>query len=276
MMVMRLVPAIVCMVMAACSRTPAPVDAPATEMAVGATQPVPVTGDPVEGLRIANRVGCTGCHERDGRGGGFDIKTPAGDRVVAPNLTKRRTLYDDAGLAALLHEGKTHDGHRPFGMPIFMFQHLSDRDIRDITAWLRSIPDVNNPGLAETKLTPITMKQLQDGTHPYSGDDKPDPGNRPLGERPAEPLALGRYLALTSCSECHGRDLDGWGPDDPTPGLVVAKAYSSDHFARLLRTGMAATGKETATGFMSKTARWRFSGLTDAEIGALKQYLDSR
>lgn len=233
-------------------------------------------GDPAEGLRIASRVGCNGCHEGDGRGGGMDISTPEGDRIVAPNLTERRELYSDAGLVALLRQGKTHDGHRAIGMPVFMFQHLSDREVRDVIAWLRALPPVANPGLATSRFSPSTRQQLEDGTFPFD-DDLPDPDNRPPAVPPDEPLALGRHLAMTSCGECHGRELTGWGPDDPTPSLVlVNKAYTAEDFARLMKTGIAATGRETATGRMSKVARWRFSSLTDAEIAALKQYLDSR
>lgn len=206
----------------------------------------------------------------------MDFETPSGDRVVAPNLTQRRTLYDDAGLAALLREGRTHDGHRALGMPIYMFQHLSDQEVRDLTAWLRGLPAIENPGLVESSLSVATQQQLQDGTFPYDDDDKPDPGNQPPAERPTEPLALGRHLALTSCSECHGRDLNGWGPDDSTPGLIVAKAYTDANFARLMKTGIVATGKDTVTGRMSKIARNRFAGLTDEEVRALKLYLDSR
>lgn len=262
------------MLLVACGKSPAPASEPMPTAA--AVQAMP-KGDPVEGLRVATRVGCNGCHERDGRGGGMDIKTPQGDRIVASNLTERRHLYDDAGLAALLREGKTHDGHRAFGMPIFMFQHLSDQEVRDITAWLRSLPDVANPGLARGVVSKATLQQIRDGTFPYEHDDKPDPGNRPPATRPAEPLALGRHLALTSCSECHGRDLNGWGPDDPTPSLlVVAKAYTPDKFARLMRIGEIASGGKSETGFMSKIAVARFSVLTDAEIAALKLYLDSR
>jgi len=259
----------------ACGEAPPPAkpSTPATPVAV---VQAPEKGDPVEGARVARRVGCDGCHSEGGKGGGFDIKSPAGDRVVAPNLTERRALYDDAGIAALLHEGRTHDGHRAFGMPIYMLQHLSGREVADITAWLRQLPAVANPKLAETRITPATMKALLDGSHPYAGDDRPDAGNVQPAERPSEPLALGKYLAYTSCTECHGRTLDGWGPDDPTPGLVVAKAYTPEKFARLMRTGEIATGGKSKTGFMSEVAAYRFSQLTDAEIAALKQYLDSR
>ena len=258
--------------LAACSQP----SSPAAQAPVAAVQVVP-KGDPVEGLRVATRVGCNGCHTKDGRGGGMDISTPEGDRIVASNLTKVRDKYDDAGLAALLREGKTHDGHRAFGMPIFMFQHLSDQEVRDITAWLRGLPEVENPGLAQGKVSATTLQQIKDGTFPYDNDDKPDPGNVPPAIRPTEPLALGRYIAMTSCTECHGRDLNGWGEGQP-PSMLVAKAYTPEHFKRLLRTGIAATGKDTSDNplNMSDIARSRYAQLTDVEIDALKQYLDSR
>lgn len=262
------------MLVAACGKAPEP-PAVVPPAPVAKVEAVP-EGDAVEGLRVAKRVGCTGCHMDNGRGGGFDIKTPEGDRLVAPNLTERRVLYGDAGIAALLRQGKTHDGHRPIGMPVQMLQHLSDREVADITAWLRGLPPVENPGLAQSSLSAASRKQVAAGTYPFD-DDKPDPGNTPPVERPSEALALGRHLAMTSCPECHGRDLTGWGGGDPTPSLVaVNKAYTPETFARLLKTGIAANGKETATGFMSGTARDRFATLTDAEIAALKQYLDSR
>jgi mono/diheme cytochrome c family protein len=125
-------------------------------------------------------------------------------------------------------------------------------------------------------MSPATLQQIRDGTFPYDDDDKPELGNRPPASRPTETLALGRHLALTSCSECHGRDLNGWGPDDPAPGLVVAKAYTPETFARLMRTGEVAAGGKSKTGFMSEVAAYRFSVMTEPEVAALKQYLDTR
>ena len=162
-------------------------------------------------------------------------------------------------------------------MPIKMFQHLSDHEVRDLDAWLRALPAVDNPGLAETALTPATAKQFAEGTHPYSIDMLPDPGNVPPAERPVEPLALGKYLAYTTCTECHGWNLDGFEGDDAPPLVVVAKAYTPEQFMHLMRTGEVAAGGKSKTGFMTQTAKYRFaSTLTDAEIVALKLYLDSR
>lgn len=262
--------------LAACSAEP-PSDSVAT------AAPVPVvtasdvpaaTGDAVEGARVARRVGCDGCHGEGGRGEEL-WGEPGKFQIHSPNLTEKRDLYDDAGLVALLREGRTHDGHRPLGMPVFMFQHLSDRDVRDIVAWVRRLPDIDNPDAKVSWFSEDIRQQLREGTYPYD-DDKPRAGVVSPADRPTEPLELGKYLAYTSCTECHGDQLEGWGDGDPTPSLVaVAKAYTPATFAHLMRTGKAANGEDTAT-MMSGVARWRFSTMTDEEIAALKLYLDSR
>jgi mono/diheme cytochrome c family protein len=249
---------------------------PPPEAAVPASpSPMVPAGDPVEGLRVATRVGCNGCHGGDA-GGRVFMDHPEAGLIVAPNLTRRRELYDDAGLEALLREGVTHDGHPPVGMPVFMFQHLSDRELRDIIAWLRAIPAVENRELPESAWSETVQRQLRDGTYPYIDDLRPDPDNDPPAAPPVETLALGRHLAMTTCSECHGPALDGWGGEDGI-SLVVAKAYSPDAFARLMRTGATVAGGDSRpSGLMSQVARSRFSVLTDEEVSALKAYLDSR
>ena len=81
---------------------------------------------------------------------------------------------------------------------------------------------------------------------------------------------------MITCTECHGRDLNGWSPEDDAPSLVVAKAYTAEKFSRLMKTVEIATGGKSKTGMMSEVAAYRFSVLTDAEVSALKLYLDSR
>ena len=49
-----------------------------------------------------------------------------------------------------------------------------------------------------------------------------------------------------------------------------------EKFARLMKTGEIASGGKSRTGMMSEVAAYRFSSLTDAEVSALKLYLDSR
>lgn len=259
---------ILLVLLGSCTKAP-PIDAPVTSVAV-AEKPV---GNAVEGLRIATRIGCNGCHTRTGAGQVF-TEEPGVMRIVAPNLTERRKLYDDAGIKALLREGKTHDGHRPLGMPIKMYQYLSDQEILDITAWLRALPDVGNPDLPEGMLSDEIKKQLKDGSFPYD-DDLPDPIVHSSATVPTETLALGKHLAMTSCPECHAPDLNGF-PGDNAPSLIVAKAYSAENFARLMKTGILSDGKESKSGLMTAMGRKRFSVMTDTEVEALKAYLDSR
>src|SRR5258708_37248752 len=84
--------------------------------------------------------------------------------------------------------------------------------------------------------------------------------------------ARGRHLASVACAECHGGDLTGQkgGP----PDLAVAGAYDPADFHRLMRTGVAAGGRQV--GMMSAVARKRFSHFTDDEVEAIRLYLVAR
>lgn len=237
--------------------------------------PEPALANATEGARIARRVGCDGCHGAGGIGQVF-METPEQGRIVAPNLTQRRELYTDAGLAALLHEGKTHDGHAPWGMPIQSFQYLSQQEVRDLIAWLRALPAVDNPDTPEGEWSADLRRRIEDGSHPWLADLRPSEGNVPPDAPPTETLALGRHLALTTCSECHGWDLNGFGDPGEPPPLAIAKAYTPEQFLRLMRTGEVLAGGKSASGLMSGVSVYRFNVMTDEEIHALKAYLDSR
>ena len=248
-----------------------------TQEAILATAPaaMPRTGDPVEGLRVATRVGCNGCHGEDGSGRklwGVDGKF----QLYSSNLTQRREQYDDRGIATLLRTGKTHDGHFLYGMPTVMFQHLSDQETRDITAWLRSLPAVPDHETQQSWFSDDVARQIKDGTYPDQVSERADPLVHAQSAPPTEALDLGKHLAMTSCSECHGPALDGWGNGDPAPPLAIAKAYSLEQFTRLMRTGITLSGKESTTGLMTEVGRGRFPAMTDAEVRSLKAYLDSR
>jgi mono/diheme cytochrome c family protein len=95
-----------------------------------------------------------------------------------------------------------------------------------------------------------------------------------LGDRRHDDeVALGRFIAMVACAECHGLDLRGWAPEG-IPDLGIARAYSLADFRRLLSEGVALGGREV--GLMSQVGRSRFAHLTDDEVAALKAFLDSR
>ncbi|CAN5266733.1 hypothetical protein BH11PSE14_BH11PSE14_01780 [soil metagenome] len=239
-------------------------------------QPIPAAptpaGDPVEGLRLATIVGCNGCHTKTGEGKVFHEEP--GYRGVAPNLTVRRELYTDAGISDLLRRGQTRDGHRPIGMPIQGYQHLTDQNVQDIIAWLRWLPPVPSPDVPATMVSEQLKPSLLAGTYPLP-EAAVDSSQVHDAAQDSRKIALGRRLAYVACAECHGGDLVH--PSlSIAPPLVVAKIYDTAQFSRLMLTGTTAAGTESTTGLMSKVARARFSVLTQDEVQALKLYLDGR
>jgi mono/diheme cytochrome c family protein len=241
------------------------------EHAHGASTSTPSAGDPVEGRRVARRVGCYGCHGDDLAGKKL-WGEPGKFQLWSANITEHIGHYDDAAFERLLRTGKTHHGQRPLGMPILMYQYLSDREVRDITAAMRAAPKVANPKLKRSWMTPAMRKEMEG-----YGDDRGDPvaAGAPK-EPPRAGLALGRHLAMTSCQECHGPDLNGFGGEEAPP-LIVAKGYSAEQFRRLMRTGITAQGTESKSGLMSSISRERLAPtLSDADIDAMKAFLDAR
>ncbi len=281
---MRRTTFVVVFLMAGCAASPEPPAAPAASTASTASsiaapagqiaQVAPPAGNPVEGLRVATRVGCTGCHGKDGAGAEL-WENPGKYRLASPNITEKRELYDDAALAAFLRHGKTHDGHQPFGMPFVMFAHLSDREVRDITAWLRALPAATNPKRPVSWFADDVGKQIAAGTFDEQVQWSAAANTVAPAEPPTEPMALGQHLAMTTCSECHGPDLNGYKGDNAPP-LIVAKSYSAQNFMRLMRTGITASGKTSTSGLMSEVGSGRCPAMTDDEVHALKAYLDAR
>jgi len=81
--------------------------------------------------------------------------------------------------------------------------------------------------------------------------------------------SLGRYIAMSSCTECHGQRLQG----DPqgAPALIIVGGYTTSEFAKLMRDGVPKDGKERE--MMSPVVRSRFSHFTDEEVNALYAFL---
>jgi cytochrome c553 len=226
---------------------------------------------PTEGQRLATVRGCyNGCHGERLDGGVF-VDEPLLARVVAPNLTQVVAEYTDAELERVIRHGVRRNGKSTLGMPSSMFYHLSDQDLGAIIGFLRSAPVTEGPP-TEISLGPLARLGLALGKyHPQAeliDHDAPRLAVRDTSDR----ITFGKYLALTSCTECHGLDLRG-NPDTPSPNLGIAATYSEEDFARLMRTGRALRDRQLR--LMSDVARGRFSHLTDGEIKALHTYLST-
>jgi cytochrome c553 len=219
-----------------------------------------------EGERMSRIRGCNGCHGARLQGA-VVIDHPWMGRAVAGNLTRVAQDHSDAELERVIRRGVRRNGHSVWMMPSPMFAHLSDEDLGSIIAYLRSVPPSDGPASAiELRLLGRIVVLL--GELPPLVEEV-DMSATPRAPDRDDPLDLGRYLAMTSCSECHGEKLLGDGQGSPP--LSIAAAYTQDAFAALMRDGVALGDRQLP--MMSGVARNRFSHLTDAEVGALHVYL---
>ena len=237
---------------------------------VPATVSVPSGGDATEGARLAAILGCPSCHGPDMAGKANCYEEPGRFRFNCPNVIEARSRYSDRDLVILLQHGRKLDGALVDFMPWDMYAHLTDRDLANVIAFVRAAPAVEKPVQAKTEYTWATRWQILRGEYPYVNDlaDYDTAALVGAAER-------GRYLASIACPECHAPDLNGY-PGDSAPNLLIAKAYSPEAFARLMKTGITLAGTESASGLMSSVARHRFSHFSGDEIAALKAYLDQR
>ncbi len=223
-----------------------------------------------EGNRLAAIRGCNGCHGPNLEGQ-LMVDDPMLARVASSNLSRLVPGYTDAELERLIRHGVRKDGTGVVIMPALMFAPLSDADLGAIIAYLRSVPPVDHDwpvrrigpmgrlGLVLGKFH--TEAAVIDHTAPHAA-------TAPTRDR----LAHGRYLALTSCTECHGADLKGNTGGGPSgPNLAVAAAYSDSAFLAFFRTGTALGNRRLP--LMSKMIERRFSRFTDAEIGTMHAFL---
>lgn len=221
-----------------------------------------------EGMRLARIRGCyDGCHG-EGMDGGVFGDDPWYGRLVAPNLHLTATRLSDAELVRVIRHGVRQSGRSTLGMPSSMFYHLSDEDLGAILALIKSrTPSAGTE--AEVKPGILARLELVSGKFPPYAQEIDHAAAR-LPKDTADPVAFGRYLATTSCSECHGMDFQG-DPNYAIPSLTIASGYSDADFARLMRIGIALGNREL--GLMSQVARSRFANFSDVEVRSVHAFL---
>lgn len=237
------------------------------------TVPVPADSATVaHGARLVRIYGCTGCHGDD-LGGTVFADEPMFGRLVAPNLTRVRTVYSDGDFVRLLRHGVRPTGKSVImAMPSQAFTDLADDDLGALIAYIRSLPAVDD-SLPGTRFALPLRGMLTLGVvdmAPSLIDHTASP--RPTIDR-ADLPRWGAYLARSACSECHGSDLRGQKRFPTTPSLAIVAAYSREEFRTFFRTGVALGGRELE--LMSRMTRTRFSAFTDREIDALHAYLST-
>jgi mono/diheme cytochrome c family protein len=222
-----------------------------------------------EGRRLATIRGCVGgCHGKQAEGAVM-FDEPLIGHVVAPNLTAAARKYSDAELVGIIRNGVRPGGRSMMVMPAEVFVLLTDEDLGRIIAFLKSLPAVEGPG-PSVSLGPVGRIGVAIGKFKTVAQLIAE--TLPPPDAKSDEAARGRYLARTTCAQCHGTSLRGdSNPDFTSPSLQIVAAYSPEAFAQLMREGVALGGRKLDT--MSPWARNLLSHLTDSEIADIYSYL---
>ncbi len=162
------------------------------------------------GQYIFTASGCAGCHT-DTKGkqtflaGGHPLKTPFGT-YYGPNITRDKTHgignWSDEDFIRALREGKAPDGSHYFPVfPYTSFTKMTDQDMKDLKAYLFSVPPSDKPNIPHDIDFPFNIRLTMIGWKLLFFDEgvfTPDPDKDKTWNR-------GAYLAeaMVHCGECH-------------------------------------------------------------------------
>ena len=163
-----------------------------------------------KGRELATAADCVACHTRPGRRQAVRRRPADRDAVRfnhrAPNITPDRDTgigaWSDADFDKAVRQGIRRDGGRLYpAMPFTAFAKMSRDDVLAIRAYLRTVPPVHNPVVANTLPFPFNIRasmRFWDWLYFKPGEFKPDPNKSAAWNR-------GAFLVLGPghCGACH-------------------------------------------------------------------------
>jgi len=224
-------------------------------------------------------------------GGGLAIPSPFGT-FYAPNISphKQNGIGDwtEANFVTAVKKGTSPAGAHYFpSFPYGSYVHATDNDIRDLFAYIKTLPSLSGRPRPHDVNFPFNIRRLVGGWKFLFVDGKPltsDPKQSATWNR-------GAYLVngLGHCAECHSPrnflggivssqrfaggpnpEGEGWVPNITQKGL---KDWSEKEIAWFLKTGELPSG-DTAGGSMVRVIK-NTSELNDEDRAAVAAYLKS-
>jgi cytochrome c553 len=217
------------------------------------------------GERIARLGGCHDCHGEKLEGRLFHDEKPV-VRAWAPNLSRALTEQSDADFERAVRRGVAADGRALWIMPSAALSQLTDGEMADLMAYMRTFPPV---GEAQPRLQIGPVGRVGVLLGKFHSEPALLKANAPRLDDLGPRHAVGRDLARF-CVECHGPRLEG-SEMLKAPDLTMAASYELEDFERLLHTGIAAGNRKV--GLMTAVSPARFRAMTPQEISALHDYL---
>ena len=181
-----------------------------------------------------------------------------------------------------MRDGLRADGTPLVFMPAAEMNPMPDRELGAIVAYVRTLPQVDDP-LPALTIGPIARLIDLTGGFPLLPAHDVDHSRRPADIAPTRNSELGAYLAR-GCTGCHGAHFSG----GPIPGAPVDQVgiprnitfhatglagWSEADFSTALREGRTPDGATLNPAFMPYSVMSSF--MTDVEIGAMYDYLQT-
>jgi mono/diheme cytochrome c family protein len=225
-------------------------------------------GDAEAGRIVFNVGGCESCHATPDQpdplrlGGGLELKTPFGSFYppnISPDPNDGIGGWKVVDLANALMSGVSPQGQHYYpALPYTSYQRMSLTDVRNLMAFLRTLPAVQGRPPAHRLAFPFSIRRgLGFWKLLYLDEAKlaADPG------KSAE-WSLGRYLVEGPghCAECHS-------PRDVFGGIVASRRFSG---------GPAPDGKGKAPNITGAgLAKWTKADIAEALASGLTPDGDS-
>ena len=255
-----------------------------------------IANDVQRGAYLVQAGGCLGCHTADKKdavpfAGGRVLKTPFGT-FYGPNITPDRKAgigaWTEAQFIRAMRYGERPDGSNYFpAFPYPSFTKISDADLHDLWAYLRTLPPSSKPSQQHDLHFPFGYRfavSVWKWLFFSPGAFTPIPQASTFVNR-------GAYLvqALGHCGECHtprnfiggpksGRALAGGkGPEGKDVANLTPtglKKWNDVDLKEFLLSGLSPDGDVTAAA-MGEVVTNTTSKLTPPDLGALIAYLRS-
>ena len=238
-----------------------------------------------EGKRIFQYRGCEACHGEDLEGLVY-LDNPAIGQVITPNLTKGTggigNERSDIDLIRAVRHGLGPDGTPLLFMPSTEFYYLSDQDLGQVLAYIRSKPPVDNqPEPSELSTTGFIVMNLTQEITFLPAELIPLGEDPPPAPEPGLTIEYGEYLSL-SCPVCHGwglsgGEISGFPPEWPAAGNLTSgpgsrlPTWGEEGFIEIIQNG-GKHGRAIHPDYMPWTS---YRHMTDLELRAVYLYLMS-
>ncbi|WP_337024852.1 MULTISPECIES: c-type cytochrome [unclassified Pantoea] len=245
------------------------------------------------GEYVARLSDCTACHTAQGGksfAGGYRLETPFGD-ILSSNITSDKETgignWTQEQFDRAVRHGIGSHGHLYAAMPYNAYAKLTDQDLTDLWAYVRTIPPVNNKVVENQLPFPFNQRWTLAGWNLLFFKDqqfKPDTAETAVINR-------GQYLVdgPGHCASCHtaknflggdssaylqGGNLEGWhAPDltqNPHTGLG---SWSQEDIVDYLRSG---TNRMAASsGPMTEAIENSTQYMKQDDLEAIASYLKS-